>query len=174
MFSKKLDTRQSEILTNFHEIACLIPLRTQDICLAISSNCTYCFRLKVEVTVELAHMVKYQCFRHFNRKYSSSDALSQLLMNIHRNYQWNLTRILVFVQNCQAILNRGFVSLWTNSPRLHSAYSLETWLTGTVFKILPGTYTLPYMKHILEISTFEVQISGVLEAFSQRRQICTV
>ena len=25
---KKLDTRQSEILTNFLEIACLIPLRT--------------------------------------------------------------------------------------------------------------------------------------------------
>ena len=61
---KKLDTQQSEILTNFHEIACSIPLRTQDICLAISSNCTYCFRLKVEVAVELGHMVKCRCFRH--------------------------------------------------------------------------------------------------------------
>ena len=61
---KKLDNRQSEILTNFHEIACLIPHRTQDVCLAISSNCTYCFRLKVEVTVELGHVVKYQRFRH--------------------------------------------------------------------------------------------------------------
>ena len=42
----------------------------------------------------------------------------------------------MFVQKCQAILNKGFVLLWTNSPRLHSAYSLESWPTGTVFKIL--------------------------------------
>ena len=32
---KKLDTRQSEILTNFLEMARLIPLRTQDICLEV-------------------------------------------------------------------------------------------------------------------------------------------
>ena len=42
----------------------------------------------------------------------------------------------MFVQKCQVILNKGFVLLWTNSPRLHQAYSLESWLTGTVFKIL--------------------------------------
>ena len=35
---KKLDTRQWEILTNFLGIARLIPLRTQDICLEISSD----------------------------------------------------------------------------------------------------------------------------------------
>ena len=39
---KKLDTRQSEILTNFIDIAHLIPLRTQDICLRISNDCKYC------------------------------------------------------------------------------------------------------------------------------------
>ena len=49
---KKLDTRQSEILTNFLEIARLIPLRTQDICLEISNDCKYCLGLKVEATVE--------------------------------------------------------------------------------------------------------------------------
>ena len=63
---KKLDTRQSEILTNFLEIARLIPLRTQDICLVMFSTL---------------------------RKYSSSHTLSQLPMNIHRNYQRNLTRV---------------------------------------------------------------------------------
>ena len=36
---KTLDTWQSEILTNFLGIAPLIPLRTQDICLEISSDC---------------------------------------------------------------------------------------------------------------------------------------
>ena len=36
----------------------------------------------------------------------------------------------------QAILSKGFVLLWTNSPSLHQTYSLESWLTGTVFKIL--------------------------------------
>ena len=49
---KKLDTRQSEILTNFLEIARLIPLRTQDICLEISNDCKYCLGLKVEPTVK--------------------------------------------------------------------------------------------------------------------------
>ena len=37
---KKLDTRQSEILTNLLEIARLIPLRTYDICLGISIDST--------------------------------------------------------------------------------------------------------------------------------------
>ena len=58
---KKLDTRQSEILINFLGIASLIPLRTQDICLEISSDCKYCLRLKVEATVEFGHRVKSQC-----------------------------------------------------------------------------------------------------------------
>ena len=49
---EKLDTLQSEILTNFLKIACLIPLRTQDICLEISNDCKYCLGLKVEATVE--------------------------------------------------------------------------------------------------------------------------
>ena len=54
--------------------------------------------------------------------------LSQLPMNIHRNYQRNLSRViyLVFVQKCQAILNKGFVLLWTNSLCLNYAYSLES------------------------------------------------
>ena len=43
---KKLDTRQSEMLTNFLGIARLILLRTQDICLEISSDC----KLKVEAS----------------------------------------------------------------------------------------------------------------------------
>ena len=35
---------------------------------------------------------------------------SQLPMNIHRNYQRNLTaEYLVIVQKCQAILNKAFV-----------------------------------------------------------------
>ena len=50
---KTLDTLQSEILTNFLAVACLIPLRTQNICLEISSNCKYCLGLQVEATVEL-------------------------------------------------------------------------------------------------------------------------
>ena len=54
---KKLDTKQSEILTSFLEIARLIPLRTQD-------TCQYCLGLKVEVIVELGHGVKSQCFRN--------------------------------------------------------------------------------------------------------------
>ena len=58
---KKLDTWQSEILINFLGIASLIPLRTQDICLEISSDCKYCHRLKVEATVEFGHRVKSQC-----------------------------------------------------------------------------------------------------------------
>ena len=61
---KKLDTRQSEILPNFLEIVGLIPLRTEDICLEISSDCKYCLGLKVEATVELGHRVKSQSFRH--------------------------------------------------------------------------------------------------------------
>ena len=61
---KKLDTRQSEILANFLEIARLIPLRTKDICLEISSDYKYCLGLKVEATVGLGHRVKSQCFRH--------------------------------------------------------------------------------------------------------------
>ena len=59
---KKLDTRQSEILTNFLQIARLIPLRTKDICLEISSDYKYCLGLKGEATVELGHRVKSQCF----------------------------------------------------------------------------------------------------------------
>ena len=62
---KKLDTRQSEILTNFLEIARLIPLWKQDICLEISSDCKYCLGLKVEATVELGHRVKSQWFLCF-------------------------------------------------------------------------------------------------------------
>ena len=54
---KKLDTRQSEILTNFLDVAWLIPLRKEDICLEISSNCKYCLGLKVEATVELGRRV---------------------------------------------------------------------------------------------------------------------
>ena len=61
---KKRDTQKSEILTNFLRIACLIPLRTYDICLAISNDCKYYLGLKVEATVELRHRVKSQCFRH--------------------------------------------------------------------------------------------------------------
>ena len=60
----KLDTRQSEILTSFLEIARLIPLRTQDVCLGISKDCKYCLGLKVEATVELGHRVKSQCVPH--------------------------------------------------------------------------------------------------------------
>ena len=55
---KKLDTRQWEILTNFLGIAHLIPLRTQDICLQISSDRKDCLGLKVEATVEFGHRVK--------------------------------------------------------------------------------------------------------------------
>ena len=61
-FFKKLNTRQSEILTNFLEMARLIPLTTQDICLEMSSDYKYCLGLKVEATVELGHRVKSQCF----------------------------------------------------------------------------------------------------------------
>ena len=82
--------RQSEILTNFLGIAGLVPLRTQDISLGISSDCKYCLGLKVEATVERGHRVNV--FDTY-RKYSSSDTLSQLAMKIHRNYQRNLTRV---------------------------------------------------------------------------------
>ena len=53
-------------------------------------------RLKFRLaTVELGHRVK-----------------SMFSMNIHRNYQRHLTRVLiVFVQKRQAILNKGFVLL---------------------------------------------------------------
>ena len=61
---KKLDTRQSEILTSFLEMARLIPLRTEDICLEMSDDYKYCLGLKVEATVELGHRVKSQWFRH--------------------------------------------------------------------------------------------------------------
>ena len=61
---EKLDTPQSEILTNFLKIARLIPLRTQDICLEISNDCKYCLGLKVEATVKHGHRLKSQCFRH--------------------------------------------------------------------------------------------------------------
>ena len=49
------------------------------ICLEILRDYKYCLGLKVEVTVELGHRVKSQCL------YSSSDTLSQLPMNFHRN-----------------------------------------------------------------------------------------
>ena len=58
---KKLDTRKSEILTSFLGIGCLIPLRTKDICLAVSNDCKYCLGLKVEATVEPGLRVKSQC-----------------------------------------------------------------------------------------------------------------
>ena len=51
-------------MTNFLGIAHLIPLRTQDSCLEISSECKYCLGLKLEATVEFGHRVKYQCVRH--------------------------------------------------------------------------------------------------------------
>ena len=51
----------------------------------MSSDYKYCLGLKVEATVELGHRVKSQ--------YSTSDTLSQFPMNIHRNYQGNLTRV---------------------------------------------------------------------------------
>ena len=51
-------------MTNFFGIAHLIPLRTQDICLQISSDCKDCLGLKVEATVEFGHRVKSQCVRH--------------------------------------------------------------------------------------------------------------
>ena len=59
----------------FLEIARLIPLKTQDICLEISSDCKYCLGLKAEATVVRGYRVKSQCFRH--KKYSSSHTLSQ-------------------------------------------------------------------------------------------------
>ena len=83
---KKTDTRQSEILTNFLGIARLISLRTQDICLEISSDCKYGLGLKVEATVEFGHRVDEISMLSTLRKYSSSDTLSQFPMNIHRNY----------------------------------------------------------------------------------------
>ena len=62
---KKLDTWQSEILTNFLGItAHLISLKTQNICLEISSDCKYCLGLRAEATVELGHTVKSQRFRN--------------------------------------------------------------------------------------------------------------
>ena len=116
---KKLDTRQSEILTNFLETARLIPLRTQDICLGISNDCKYCLELKVEATVEFGHRVKSQCVRHleniqvFTAKSTPDELISTEIINK------TSPEYLVFVQKCQAILNKGFVLLWTNSPRLH-------------------------------------------------------
>ena len=74
LFSKKLDTRQLEILTNFLDIARLIPLRTQDICVEISSECKYCLGLKVEATVKLGHGVKSQCFRQKFFKISHTES----------------------------------------------------------------------------------------------------
>ena len=50
---QQLDTRQSEILTNFLGIARLISIRIQDISLEISSDCKYRLGLKVEATLEL-------------------------------------------------------------------------------------------------------------------------
>ena len=54
---KNLDTRQSEILTSFLDVAWLIPLRKEDICLEISSHRKYCLGLKVEATVEFGRRV---------------------------------------------------------------------------------------------------------------------
>ena len=111
---KKLDTRQSEILTNFLGIARLIPLRTQDICLETSSDCKYCIELKVEATVEFGHRVKSQCVRHLEN-------IKVLTHRVNRDSRCISTEIinetspeyLVFGQKCQAILNKGFVLLWT-------------------------------------------------------------
>ena len=83
---KKTDTRQSETLTNLLGIARLISLRTQDICLEISSDWKYGLGLKVEATVEFGHRVDEISMLSTLRKYSSSDTLSQFPMNIHRNY----------------------------------------------------------------------------------------
>ena len=103
---------------NFDQFARLFPLRTLDICLEISSDYKYCLGLKVEATVELGHRVKSQCFRH----------LENIQVLTHKvNSRWTSTEIidetsqeyLVFVQKRQAILNKGFVLLWKNSPRLH-------------------------------------------------------
>ena len=58
----------------------------------MSSDYKYCLGLKVEATVELGHRVKSQCFRHLEN-IQVPDTLSQLPMNIHRNYQRNLTRV---------------------------------------------------------------------------------
>ena len=55
-------------------------------------------------------------------------------MNIHRNYQRNFTIVVSrFVQKCQAILNKGFVLLWTNSPSLH--------YLSILFRILTHEYS---------------------------------
>ena len=77
----------------FLEIARSIPLKTQDICLEISSDCKYCLGLKVEATVVLGHKSEISMFSTL-KKYSSSYTLSQFPMNnIHRNYQRNPTRV---------------------------------------------------------------------------------
>ena len=52
LFSKNQIPGSQKFLTNFLEIARLIPLRTQDICLEISNDCKYCLGLKVEPTVK--------------------------------------------------------------------------------------------------------------------------
>ena len=56
------------------------------------------------------------------------------------------------VQKCQAILNKGFVLLWANSPCLHWEYSLESWLTGTVFKILDARQSQIHVQFTRNIS----------------------
>ena len=113
---KILDTQQSETLTNFPEIARLIPIRTQDICLEISSDCKYCLGLKVEATVVLGHRVKSQSFRHLE----NIQVHTQLPMNIHRNYQRNFTRVFSVRQEIPSDYKKGFILLWTNySLSLH-------------------------------------------------------
>ena len=118
----------------------------------MSSDYKYCLGLKVEATVELGHRVKSQCFRHLEN--------IQVLTHYKVSSQWISTEIinetspeyLVFVQKCQAILNKGFVLLWINSPRLHQAYSLGSWLTGTVFKILDARQSATHHQFTRNIS----------------------
>ena len=92
----------------FSRNSLFILLRTQDICLEIPNDCKYCLGLKVEATVERGQ--KIFKFRHTE---STTDEYPQKLST--KPHQ----SILVFVQKCPAILNKGFVLLWTNSLSLH-------------------------------------------------------
>ena len=90
--------------------------KTQDICLEISSDYKYCLGLKLEAFVEAGHRVKSQRFRNENLQVLTHEVNSRWISTAIINE--TSPEYLVFVQKCQAILNKSFVLLWTNSPRL--------------------------------------------------------
>ena len=107
---KKLDTRHTEILTSFLEIAHLIPLRTQDICLEISSDCKYCLWLKV-ATVENIEISLYAQARQSLLLLIQGNIYNRLrFLNKYLMFSKELNE--VFRGNWSKFLTSGYVVFW--------------------------------------------------------------